>query len=1133
MDQADTGAYPPPVVRLTLLNGVEARRGDEVLPLGPPQRRAVLSVLALRRGQWVSAESLLAALYDGAPPASGVGVIQTYVSALRRVLEPDRPPRTPPTVLLSGHGGYQLRIEDEQLDLGVFDRLVGEATRARDAGDLASAEDRYTRALALYSGEALAGLPGPFAQRQRLALAERRLTVVEDSLDVVVALGRSDEVIDRLRVLTAEHPLRERPRAVLMRALYGRGSQSQALELYRETRAMLVDQLGVEPGPELRRLHEQILSGAGAFETDVNDVEARPSTAVGRPPEASAQPTEDRARPGAAPESPVVAESTAVTPTVEAIGVARTRPVIDPAVPEVFERARELTQIAAWIERAAAGSGGLLVISGLPGFGKSRLLDEVARRHDGVRRIELTRPWDVAPPLGLIAELAGTVVEPTVTDEHAAELLCASLSGPQVRTVDGADLMDERSARVLAAAAPRLRRLPVLLILALDERAWEPAVFALHEQLEPHAVAVLRLSGLSDTALEGLYEQRAGRPCPPGLAAEIQRATAGIPLLAGALIADLLALRDLERVPPFLPEGCYSRSIGRLLGRYAPRGVVMLRALAVLQEVGPTIEILAAACAEPESEVRLRCELLATTGILASVTPPAFRHPLTGNTIRRLCRREDADRFRIAAAEQARSAGYSARQVAAILHDLVGTQYARWTVVLLDAAAECLRQGLISEAIRQLTSALRITTPAERDDVLVRLGQVELWTNPAAARAHLEQALDSQRARGVAPTALIPLTWTMSTRWQAAAAMTLLDTVLAETEQRNPVAASDIRAAAWAVAGLTAASWRGYVAGLRAAQADQIGTAVLTWDDAFGVRCSARETLARFPAAADAARGWAALPRQLVGLLAHLSMWSGDLALAKELSVQARDHHFGTIDVYRLILHSEVLLRGGEYRQALRLLAPTVGVLDDETIRPPVALVAQYAHALLGLGRLAEARRRLDSVAQQADPETWEWTVVIHVMGMLCAAQGDSRQAVAHYLDCGRRAGAVGISNPAHIPWRSSAAFELVRLGERARAAELAAAEFELAQRWDTPGTLGRALRARAAAAPGGVDVDLLRQAVEQLRRYASPVELVPALLELAAVRPEAAAELRAEARELSERMGATRYLAAIAALAA
>ncbi|MFB8276191.1 BTAD domain-containing putative transcriptional regulator [Nocardia colli] len=1193
MDQADAGTLSPAVLRLTLLNGVEAHLADAILPLGPPQRRAVLCVLAFRRRQWVSAASLLAALYDGVPPASGVGVIQTYVSALRRVLEPDRKPRTPPAVLLSGHGGYQLRIEDEQTDLGVFDRLVGEAGRAREAGEWTLAEARYAQALALYSGEPLAGLPGPFAQRQRMALSERRLAVVEDSLDVAVALGRSDEVIDRLRVLTAEHPLRERPRAVLMRALYSRGRQSEALDVYRETRNLLVDQLGVEPGAELRSLHKQILAGerlvqpapsrtrseahqgisstksqlasasmafdavAGVLPDGAADQESR--TLAAEVPDVTEEAVHGTAsdsvgevahglvrQSSTESPSPMASEDAAVselsTPaTDEAVGrplgmVTALWPAPDSAAPLVFERDHELTRIAAWTASAAAGNGGLVVISARPGYGKTQLLDEVARRVPGARRIDLLPPFDGARQTGLVGELMGSAISAQDTDAQVAEALCAMLieasaTEPLVVLVDGAEQLDERSVRVLTAVAPRLRRMRVLFVLALDESSWEPSILDLHARIEPLAVAILRPGGLSIAAIEALYERRTGTVCPPGLAADIQQATADIPLLAGALITDLAALRDHGRIPEYLPDGCYSRSISRLLDRYSPSGAAMLRALAVLQDLAPTIEVLAAACAEPVGVVRDRCELLAASGILASAAPPVLRHPLISNTIRRLGGRADTDRIRIAAAEQARSAGYSARQVAAYLGDLVGVQYSGWTVVLLDAAEEGLRQGLIAEAVRQLAAALRITAPQGRDDILVRLGQLELWTNPAAARAHLEEALHSQRERRVAPTALIPLAWTMSTRWQATAAMTLVGEVLAETEERNPQAARNIRSASWAVAGLTSATWRDFIAGLRASgSTDQITTAVLTWDDAFGVQRTARETIARFPAEPDPARGWDVLPRQLIGLLAHLSMWAGDLALARQLSEQRNDHHFGTIDVYRLILRSEVLLRCGDYRRALREVAPMVGTLGDESIRPPLALVAQYAHALLGLGRLAEAERWLDSVTDHANPETWEWTVVIHVKGLVCAARGDSRPAIAHFMDCGRRVAAVGIRNPAHIPWRSSAAMELVRLGEREQADALAATELELARRWDTPGTIGRALRATALAAPGGVDADQLDQAVALLRRYDSPVELIPALLELAAVchdndELERAAELRCEARSHAETIGATRYL--------
>lgn len=133
-------------------------------------------------------------------------MIQTHVSALRRVLEPPRPAGTPPAVLLYGHGGYQLRVSDEQLDLGCFERLVAEADRARAQRQWQEADDRYARALDLFSGEPLAGVPGPYAERQRDSLTERRLVVLEDSLENAITGGRAEQVVDRLRLAASEHP---------------------------------------------------------------------------------------------------------------------------------------------------------------------------------------------------------------------------------------------------------------------------------------------------------------------------------------------------------------------------------------------------------------------------------------------------------------------------------------------------------------------------------------------------------------------------------------------------------------------------------------------------------------------------------------------------------------------------------------------------------------------------------------------------------------------------------------------------------------------------------------------------------------------------------------------------------------
>lgn len=1083
MDQA--GA-----LQVTLLNGVEVRWAGQSQPLGPPQRRAVLCALALRRRQWISAAGLLDGLYDDEPPASGIGVIQTYVSALRRILEPERTPRTPPTVLLSGHGGYQLRIDDEQIDVGVFDRFVAEAVRARQAADWAGAERNYAQALALCSGEPLAGIPGPFAEVQRAALTERRLAVMEDSLDVAVLLGRTDEAIDALRTLTAEQPLRERPRAVLMRALTERGRRSEALEVYRDTRRVLVDQLGVEPGAELRRLHEQILTGAEPAE--------RPR------PVATVRKTDD-----------VVPED-------------------DSSLPQVFDRERELTRITACVRRAGTGVGGLVVIAGRPGHGKTQLLNEVARQHPSALRVDLTAVSGAEDLIGQLLQRLGAQDDADADDKALADQLFGAIGRksadePLVILIDDATRMDDRSARALATLAPRLRGLSALIVLTLDERSWDKHALDLHDRLEPLASEVLRPGGLTAKGIAGLYERRVGAPCPPELAEDILRASGGIPLVAGALITDLDNLRIRTRVPDQLPEGCYSRSIQRQLERYSPEGARTLRALAVLQEFHPTVEILAAACDEPVPVMRHRCELLAAIGLLVVPDPPELRHPLIANTIRWLCPTEDAAAFRTRAAARARVAGYSARQVARYLADLTGTQYARWTLVLVDAAEDCLSRNLIPEAAHWLEAALRICPPQDRDDLMVRLGQLELWTNPAAARAHLEEALEGQRTRGVSPTALIPLTWTMGVRRDAAAAMALLKEVLAETEARDPVAARAIRATAWVVRALSPATWREYIAELHAEPAgDCITAAALTWDDAFGTRIDARTALERVsPQRLDYDL---TLPTPLLGLVTHLTMWGGELTSALHLTELRGDEHFGAIDTYRLIVRSEILIRQGAYEQVLDEVGSMIGAIDDELITPPMTLVAQYAHALLGLGRTQEAERWLDRRTARANSETWELTVVIHIRALLAAERGASREAIAHFMECGRRTAAVGINNPAHIPWRSSAALELVRLGERDRARELAATELALAQRWNTPATLGRAMRAMALAAPEATDTELLTRAVELLRTDESPVELIPALLDLARAcdDPEQARLLLWEARDHTESLGATGYAAAI-----
>ncbi|MFE6858696.1 BTAD domain-containing putative transcriptional regulator [Nocardia sp. NPDC057668] len=1294
-------------LQLILLDGVEARIDGEVRSLGPPQRRGILAVLAMRRRQWVSAAALLTALYEDEPPASGTAVIQTHISALRRVLEPTRAPRTPAAVLLSGHGGYQLRIDDDQVDLGVLERLVAEADRARRADDGELAARRYAEALALCSGEPLAGIPGPWAEQQRAALTERRLAILEDSLELAVARGRADQAIDTLRGLTNEHPLRERPRAVLMRALADRGRRSEALAVYRDTRRLLVDELGVEPGAELRALQDRILAGweavpptppvapasagsAAATPAKVTSATvnsstatpatttsstATPATANSATAHAAANSTADIPAPlGAAAATPAALDSAAATPATPgsatatlatappavagsttadssaaesatatpapdnsatatqaavgsaaatpaaldsaavgsatappAVGSAAVAPVsIEPAaaapavvvhadnssaavvapaigssgmgliangavptpdtqVSALVDRDRELAELAALQRRAAAGAGGLVVITGRPGYGKTALLRELSLRSPRASSIELTAGnEDLAGELTAVLVRAaataaggrnpggvlphGTSVTTAGRDGELAiagrlrEALGELGSGEAVLVlVDGAEVMDERSVRVLIALAPALRRSRALIVMALDGRFWDPGAVELHARLEPVAVAVLRLRRLGLAAVGELYRRRTGVACPPELAAEIAAAGADIPLLVDALIADIGERGDRGRVPEQLLDGRYSRATQLLLRGFSARGSAMTRALAALDEFEPGVTALAAACDQPPSEVRHRCELLTDAGILAAAEPPRFRHRLIATTLHWLGSLGESARFRTAAAEHERGRGYSARRVARYLRDLCGPEFSRWTVVLVDAAEECLRECVIVEAVRWLELALRICTPEQRDELLVRLGQVQLWTNPAAARAHLTEALLGQRAHATATTAAVPLAWTMAIRGEASAAMRMLDAVVAETEDRDPHGAAAIRASMWMIAGLSAQTWRELVAAQRdRAAPDLISASVMTWSDAFGVRIDARTAVrALAPGHADGT-----LPSRLLGLLAHLRMWAGELDTALTLTEQRADQHFGAIDTYRVILRSEIMLRAGDFRGVLAELGPVLGDIDDELIAPPAAVVAQYAHALIGLGRLREAGHWLDRRTAGASPETWEWTVVLHIRGLLCAARGESRAAIGYFLECGRRAAVVGITNPAHIPWRSAAAMEFARLGELDRARELADEELALAERWNTPATIGRALRARASAAPDGPAANMLDEAVTILRTQNSPVELIPALIDLARALhatgdPTRPAHLLGQARELAARIGARELTdidtmtAAIAATAA
>ena len=240
------------VLRVTLefrlLGTLEVEGGAAAL--GSGKQRAMLAYLLLRRNHAVPREALVDALWGEDPPATAAHALDVYASRVRKTLGGDG-------LLESRGGSFRLNVLDESVDVGRFERLLAEV---RGTPDPSTRLDSAEQALALWRGRALADvLDEPFARPESERLEEERLVVCEERFDALLALGRHDEAIGELQSFVREHPLRERPRRELMLALYRAGRQSEALDVYREGRTILQDELGLEPSRELRELEAAIL----------------------------------------------------------------------------------------------------------------------------------------------------------------------------------------------------------------------------------------------------------------------------------------------------------------------------------------------------------------------------------------------------------------------------------------------------------------------------------------------------------------------------------------------------------------------------------------------------------------------------------------------------------------------------------------------------------------------------------------------------------------------------------------------------------------------------------------------------------------------------------------------------------
>jgi DNA-binding SARP family transcriptional activator len=538
-----------------VLGPFEVDEGGREVVVGGPRPRALLAILLLRRGEAVPTEALIEQLYGSRPPAGAAKSLQVLVSRLRKSLAGGGTIRTVA-------GGYALDVDRERVDLDRFEALVDRGRTALANGDAATAASSLEEALALWRGPALADFRyDEFAQSAIAELEERRLAAVEDRVEADLALGRHAELVAELERTIAAHPLRERPRGQLMLALYRSGRQAEALEVFADTRRMLSEELGLEPSVALRTLQRRILEHDPALDP---------------------------------PETPSQAEGTR----------------------GFVGRAPELEALASYLDEAVAGRGRLVLVSGEPGIGKSRLAEELAvvARSRGAR-VLVGRCWEAggAPAywpwvqslraymdesepetlreqLGagapVLAQLFPELQEryrdleapPSgesedarfrLFDATAALLRRAARAQPLVVVLDDLHAADEPSLLLLRFLARELGQSRILVVGAyrdVDPSLRDPLIETVGELGRERVTRRIALVGLGESEV-GEYIALAGGVEPePGAVARIHGQTEGNPLFVGELVRLLSAEGRLEdgagvglRIPPGVRDVIGSR----------------------------------------------------------------------------------------------------------------------------------------------------------------------------------------------------------------------------------------------------------------------------------------------------------------------------------------------------------------------------------------------------------------------------------------------------------------------------------------------------------------------------------------------------------------------------------------------
>ncbi|MCM2387321.1 helix-turn-helix transcriptional regulator [Streptomyces albipurpureus] len=837
------------------------------------------------------------------------------------------------------------------------------------------------------------------------------------------------------------------------------------------------------------------------------------------------------------------------------------------------ERTEHLARMESLARRTAAGTGGVAVIRGATGTGRTALLQALAAAPSVPGKTVLVSRCCAAESGAAFAAVLqlfegplhdrgerlpvvrGDSWDGSLHGDDLPSLLwrllrSLALEHPVLLAVDDVHLADPASLRWLTQVARRLDRLPVL--LAVTER-WShdlvppPAPFA--GATGQPSVELCTLKPLGAAAVAALVRDAFGAEAADSTVEECHRATAGNPLLLSALLADLRELgADGDRAARLpgkceeLHPGIFAGAVRRWLEACGPLTATAAQAVAELRGEDDVLALLPRMTGCDPARVAGWASGLRHTGLLSTAPAtgaPVFAHPLLQNAVASAGPVHPRADLHRRAAEALHHRGDPEEAVARRLLEapVVGAPWA--ADALIAVAARAVAGGRPADAVAGLRRALiEPLPPRRRAEVLTELGSLEVRANRTTGVRYLSEALGFGQCNTVRVRAATALGAALAADDAIHSALDVLGELSAAVSD-TPDLAHAAQAAAALISSHDGESWLAAVARLKDTGERTGGglaltaMALLTEHEATAGLISAREVMARI-SPLTSVRLDPLLAPYLLSSAATLAQWADELDEADALTARGLAAHRAPLlhpaQQSLLSVRAESTVMRGQYEALLRDQSLWRRLQPGElAVHPPgsVHLGSQAVIALTGMGRAAEAERLAAAIGADGPQGSWEWSELLYARGLLRRERGDLRGALADLLECGRRQSARETWSPVVTPWRSAAADCHVALGSAGSAVPLAEEELRFARIWGTPRAVGRALHALARSVGGRHGLELAEEAVDTLRGAAQPLpELIPALVDWGRALHSAGRGLRArevlrEAAEEAERLGA------------